>query len=72
MIWEYGNSSCKTQLYTGSACTTYLATWQDCIPWTTESDSPVIATLDDQAEAEQLASIVLQTIGLFYQIIHIP
>ena len=56
MNWEYGNSSCKTELYTGSACTAYLATWQDCIPWTTESDSPVIATLDNQAEAEQLAN----------------
>ena len=71
MSWEYGNSSCNSELYTGSVCRTFLDTWQDCIPGTAESDIPVITTLDDQAAAEQQALEVRAIIGEFCHTLHV-
>ena len=63
LFWEYGNSTCKPDLYIGSVCSTDLMTWQNCVFGTTESDIPLITELSDQEEAEELAVTILQVIG---------
>ena len=63
-IWEFVNSSYNApELYTGSACWSYLLTWQDCAIGPIGSSNIAINATQDQIITEQLLSNVIKEIG---------
>ena len=64
MIWEFLNStSFVPEAYVGSACTSYLLSWQNCVVGPTDSSVIVIDATIPQAENEELALDTLDVIG---------
>ena len=64
MIWEFqSNTSDVPETYIGSACTSYLLSWQNCAVGPTDSGIILINATIDQAENEQLAIDTINILG---------